>query len=155
MKIAPTLIKQLDEHGISYQIIRHTYSRSSLHAAHAANIPAEKMVKTVVLEDDQGYVMALVPANHYVKIHELNMVLNRHMGLVTEGELANLFTDCETGAIPPVGDAYGIKTVVDDNLDDCNDIYIEAGNHTDLLHISGRDFRRLVENSHHASICVH
>ena len=155
MNIAPTLIKQLAKHGISYDIISHTYSNSSLHAAHAANIPTEKMVKTVVLEDDQGYVMALVPANQHVKINELNMFLNRRMGLATESELAYLFTDCEPGSIPPIGDAYGIKTVVDNNLDDCNDVYIEAGNHTDLLHISGSAFRQLVENSRHASICVH
>ncbi len=155
MNIAPTLVKQLARHGISYDIINHGYSNSSLHAAHAANIPAEEMVKTVILEDDQGYVMALIPANHYVKINELNMFLNRRMGLATEDELTHLFTDCEPGAIPPVGEAYGMTTVVDNNLDDCNDIYIESGNHTDLLHISGSAFRQLVKNSRHASICVH
>ena len=155
MNIAPTLVKQLVKHGIDYDTISHTYSNSSLHAAHSANIPAEKMVKTVVLEDDQGYVMALVPANHYLKINELNMLLNRRMGLATETELASLFTDCEPGAIPPIGEAYGLTTVVDNHLDDCNDVYIEAGNHTDLLHISGSAFRQLVEHSRHASICVH
>ncbi|RKZ56955.1 MAG: aminoacyl-tRNA deacylase [Gammaproteobacteria bacterium] len=155
MNIAPTLVKQLVKHRISYDTISHGYSHSSLHAAHSANIPAQKMVKTVILEDDRGYVMALVPANHYVKINELNMLLNRHMGLATETELAHLFTDCEPGAIPPVGAAYGMTTVVDKNLDDCNDVYIEAGNHTDLLHISGSAFRQLVEHSRHASICVH
>ena len=155
MNIAPTLVKQLAKHGISYDTIRHTYSNSSLHAAHSANIPADKVVKTVVLEDDQGYVMALVPANHYLKINEINMLLNRRMGLATEAELAHLFSDCEPGAIPPVGDAYGITTVVDTDLDECSDVYIEAGNHTDLLHISGSAFRQLIEHSRHASICVH
>ena len=155
MNIAPTLVKQLAKYGISYDTIHHSYSNSSLHAAHSANIPVQKMVKTVVLEDDQGYVMALVQADHYVKINELNMLLNRRMGLATETELASLFTDCEPGAIPPIGEAYGMTTVVDKNLDDCNDVYIEAGNHTDLLHISGSAFRQLVEHSRHASICVH
>ncbi len=155
MNIAPTLVKQLARHGISYDTITHTYSNSSLHAAHSANIPAEKMVKTVILEDDQGYVMALVPANHYVKINEVNMFLNRRMGLATETELKHLFTDCEPGAIPPVGEPYGMTTVVDDSLDNCNDVYIEAGNHTELLHLSGSAFRQLVEHSRHASICVH
>ena len=155
MNIAPTLVKQLAKHGISYDTISHSYSNSSLHAAHSAQIPAAKMVKTVVLEDDQGYVMALVPANQYVKINELNMFLNRRMGLATESELDRLFTDCDRGAIPPVGDAYGITTVIDYNLDDCNDVYIEAGNHTDLLHISGSAFRQLMEHSRHANICMH
>ncbi len=155
MNIAPTLVKELSKHGIAYDIINHSYANSSLHAANLARIPAEKMVKPVVLEDDMGYVMALVPANQYLKINELNMVLNRNMGLANETELNYVFTDCERGAIPPVGEAYGMTTVVDYGLEECNDVYIEAGNHTDLLHLSGSGFRKLVENSRHASICMH
>ncbi|PCI06268.1 MAG: aminoacyl-tRNA deacylase [Gammaproteobacteria bacterium] len=155
MNIANTLLTQLAKHGISYDIVKHSYSNSSLHAAHSAHIPVTRMVKSVILQDEIGYVMALVPANHYVKINEINMFLNRQMYLATESELNGLFTDCDCGAIPPVGNAYGISTVVDYSLDDCSDVYIEAGNHTELLHISGSAFRKLNEHSHHASICIH
>lgn len=155
MNIAPTLARQLSDLGINYDTINHSYAYTTLHAAHSAHIPAYKMVKPVVLEDDKGYVMALVPSNQYVRIRELNMLLNRKMGLATEDEIAKLFRDCDRGAIPPVGDAYGMTTVVDYNLDDCNDVYIESGNHTDLLHLSGSAFRKLVENARHAHICIH
>lgn len=155
MNIAPTLIKQLAKHGIAYDTVSHRYSHSSLHTAHAAHIPAKKLVKPVILEDEQGYIMALVPANQHVKIRELNMCLNRNMGLATEDELKDLFTDCDQGAIPPVGDAYGMETIVDNNFIDCDDVYIEAGNHTDLLHLSGNSFNKLMKNSRHADICIH
>lgn len=155
MNIAPTLVKQLAKLGITYDTLSHRYTNSSLHTAHAAHIPADKMVKPVILEDEQGYVMALVPANQYVKIGELNMYLNRKMGLATEEELKYLFRDCDQGAIPPVGDAYGIETIVDNYLNDCSDVYIEAGNHTELLHLSKFAFNKLMENSRHADICIH
>ena len=155
MEIANTLVNQLHKLGINYDTISHRYSNSSLHSAHSANIPVEKMVKSVILEDDNGYIMALVPANHYVKIHQVNMIFNRRLGLATEAELDHLFTDCDQGAIPPIGAAYGMSTVIDYNLDHCDDVYIEAGNHTDLLHISGSEFRKLMEHAHHANICVH
>ncbi len=155
MNIAPTLDNELSRLSIEYDTIHHSYSDSCLQAANMAHIPASKMVKPVILEDDQGYVMALVPANRHLKIRELNMYLNRHMGLATETELSRLFEDCERGAIPPIGDAYGIPTVVDYQLDDCNDVYIEAGNHTDLLHLSGSAFRKLMKDSGHAPICIH
>ena len=155
MEIAGTLVKQLDKHGISYDTIHHSYSNSSLHSAHAANIPAEKMVKSVVLEDGQGFIMALVPANHYLKINEVNMYYNRRLSLATESELDHLFTDCDPGAIPPVGGAYGMSTIIDSYLDYCDDVYIKAGNHTDVLHINGSEFRKLMEHAHHADICVH
>ena len=155
MAITTTLASQLHKHGISYDTINHRYSSSSLHSAHAANIPVAKMVKSVVLEDEKGFVMALIPANHYVKIHEINMLFNRRMGLATENELDQLFTDCDHGAIPPIGDAYGMTTVIDYSLDNCDDVYIEAGNHTDLLHLSGNEFSKLIEHARHANICVH
>lgn len=155
MNIAPTLVKEMSRHDVTYDVIKHDYAYSSLQAARLAHIPSSQMIKPVILEDDQGFVMALIPANQYVKINELNMVLNRKMGLATEAELKHVFTDCDQGAIPPVGEAYGMTTVVDCNLDDCNDLYFDSGNHTDLLHVSASSFRRLLENSRHAHICVH
>jgi len=155
MDIAPTLVKQLAQKGIAYDIMHHSYTNTSLNSAYSASVPTSQVVKSVLLEDDNGYVMALVPANQHVKINQLNMALNRNMTLASEYELRNLFIDCELGAIPPIGEAYGIETIVDYNLDDCNDVYIEGGNHTDLLHLSGSSFRKLMQSSQHANLCVH
>ncbi len=155
MKIAPTLVMTLSQHGINYDTVRHRHSDTSLNSAHAAHVPAMLMAKPVMLEDEKGFVMALVPANQHVKVDELNMFLNRNMSLAREGELAELFPDCELGAIPPLGEAYGVETVVDYSFDDYQDVYLEAGNHKDLIHISGNDFRDLMQSAHHASICHH
>jgi len=155
MNIAPTLVTELARQGIAYDIIEHPYSIFSLNTAHTAHIPDEQMVKSVVFEDNYGYVLALVPANRQVKIRELNQVLRRTMGLASEQELASLFVDCDPGAIPPIGYAYDIETVVDFALDDCDDVYIEAGNHEELLHLKGNSFRKLQQHARHANICVH
>ena len=155
MNIAPTLAHELLKHGIAYDVVSHSHANSSLHSANAAHIPSAKMVKPVVLEDDYGFVMALVPANQYVKINELNSLLNRDMDLATETELSSVFSDCDKGAYPPIGDAYGMYTIVDYDLDDCDDVYIEAGNHTELLHLSRDGFRKLVERSRHGNIGIH
>ncbi len=99
--------------------------------------------------------MAVIPADSHVKIRELNKILNRNMGLATENEIPDLFTDCEPGAIPPVGQAYGMQTIVDNNLDACSDIYFESGNHEQLVHMNGVTFRQLMKNARYASICRH
>lgn len=155
MEIATTLVKYLADHSIAYDRLVHRHTASSLDSARVTNIPGNEVAKSVILEDEQGYVMAVVPATRHVKIGELNRLLGRHMGLATEPELARLFSDCELGAIPPVGQAYGMQTVVDDSLDQCNDIYFEAGNHEELIHIKGNTFRKLMKDTRHAPICVH
>jgi len=155
MNISPTLVNQLNKHQLAYETIHHRYSISSLNTAHSSHVPARQLVKPVILHDQQGYLMALVPSNKYVHLNMLNMALNRNMALANEAEVSALFSDCDFGAIPPVGDAYGMKTIVDNELSECTDIYMEAGNHTDVLHLSGDAFQTLTQNMQHADITVH
>ena len=70
--------------------------------------------------------------------------MNRNLGLATESELAKLFSDCEIGALPALGPAYGIETVVDDAIAEQPDIYFEAGDHEQLVHVSAESFNALL-----------
>lgn len=155
MDISPTLVNQLDKFNIAYSTVHHNYSISSLNSAHTAHVPAQQMVKPVILHDQQGYLMALVPSDKYVYISELNNILGREVELASEADVSNLFADCDAGAIPPVGEAYGMDVVVDYGLDSCNEIYFESGNHQDLVHMSGQSFQKLTFSSPHADITVH
>jgi Ala-tRNA(Pro) deacylase len=155
MAMSPTLQKFLTQNAIPYEILPHSHTSTSLNSASAAHIPGNNMAKSVILEDEDGYLMAVIPATRHVKIRELNQTLNRNMGLATEMELYRLFSDCDVGAIPPVGQAYGMVTVVDDSLMQCNDVYFEAGDHEELVHVKGTSFRKLMEKSQHANLCAH
>lgn len=155
MDMANILATYLASNNLDYDMISHAHTVTALATARASNIPINAMAKSVILEDDQGYVMAVIPASQQVKIREINQLLNRHLGLATEAELASLFSDCDLGAIPPIGQAYGMTTIVDDGLDDCEDIYFEAGNHEDVVHVDCSTFNKLMGNSQHARICMH
>ena len=155
MEMAKTLEGFLDMNGVEYDMLMHHHTDSSINSAHAAHIPESQLAKPVILEDVQGYVMAVIPADSHIKIRELNRLLDRNMGLATENEIPDLFKDCEPGAIPPVGQAYGMQTIVDNNLDACSDIYFESGNHEELVHMNGAAFRQLMKNAQYASICRH
>lgn len=152
MTMAITLRKYLADHGIAYDVLPHRHTTTTLNAATTAHVPAASVAKPVVLEDENGYLMAVIPAHHHVKIGRLNRLLGRHMGLATEPELKALFSDCELGAIPPVGEAYGMETVIDESLEECQDVYLEAGDHEEFLHLKGPAFRRLMKHSVHANI---
>lgn len=153
--LAPSLIIFLAHHGIAYDIVHHHHADSSINVAQAAHVPTDKMIKAVVLADDQGYVMALVSADHHVNIAALDHLLHRKLELASEAEIALLFSDCEAGAIPPIGEAYGIEVVVDLGLDQQQDVYIEAGTHDELLHLKGESFRKLMKHSQHGHISKH
>ena len=155
MAISSTLEKFLRAHNIEYDVVTHPRTATSMQTAAEAHVPGDCLVKSVIVEDEEGFLMVALPSTHRLDMGQLYHQLQRQLGLATEDELAELFTDCELGAIPPIGAAYGIETLVDDSLLREDDIYFEAGDHEELVHISGRQFHDLFEDARHGRYSSH
>ena len=155
MGIAITLREYLDSTDLQYDVLPHTHTGSSSETAQASKISGEQIAKAVILEDEDGYLMAVVPATHRVDLGVLHKQMGRRVGLATELELEDIFMDCEPGAIPPLGQAYGIDVMIDDSLNELDDVYFEAGDHYDLIHLRGKDFSMLMEDAEHGSFSHH
>ncbi|MCH7643852.1 MAG: YbaK/EbsC family protein [Myxococcales bacterium] len=153
MTIAKTVQWYLEANGVSYETLQHPYSRSSAETADVAFIWEDQLVKTVLLEDERGYLLAIVPASYRVDLKKLERQLNRKLELASEAELADVFPDCEIGALPPLGHAYGIPTVYDDRLRRLSCVYFEGGDHCDLIYMGGREFIDLLRDSPHGDLC--
>jgi Ala-tRNA(Pro) deacylase len=136
-------------------VLAHPHSSSSLETAQAAHVPGDMIAKTVVLEDEAGYVLAVLPASCRVDLAELHRQTSRRLGLATERELEGLFNDCEIGAVPPLGSLYQMETIVDDALAEQSDIYFEAGDHEQLIHVSAETFEALMGEARHAGFSRH
>lgn len=149
MAIATTLENFLKEHHVAYDVVTHPHTMTSMQTAAEAHVPGDRLIKSVVVEDDDGYLMVALPSTHRLELGRLHRQLQRQLGLATENELAGLFKDCELGAIPPIGAAYGIETLVDDSLLQGGDVYFEAGDHEELIHISGKQFQDLFAGAKH------
>lgn len=146
MTIAASVQSYLDREGAAYDTIEHEHTRDSNHTAQAARVPGDQLAKCVVLEDDSGYLMTVVPSTHRVDLGGLHRALKRNLGLASEPELVELFKDCEPGALPPLGAVYGMQMILDDSLADLPDIYFEAGDHLALVHMRKDEFMRLMAN---------
>jgi Ala-tRNA(Pro) deacylase len=144
MAIAMTISDYLARHDVAYDVLAHPHTMTSSESAQASHISGTRLAKSVILEDENGYLMVVVPANRQVNLGELHRVMNRNLGLATESELSSLFTDCEIGALPAIGPAYGIETLVDDAIAEQPEIYFEAGDHEQLVHVSAEGFNTLL-----------
>ena len=152
MAIATTLKSYLEKHNVKYDVIHHAHSSTSLESAHSAHIPSHQLAKAVVLEDEDGYIVSVVPSTNRLDMEWINETLGRKLEMAQEDELPALFQDCELGAVPALSNAYGLDVVWDDQLKSATEIYIEAGDHENLVHIHGDEFRKLVEGMPHAII---
>jgi Ala-tRNA(Pro) deacylase len=152
MGIAISLQDYLDGRGVAYDVVAHEPTSRSSMTARAARISEDNLAKGVLIRYRNGYILAIIPASHDVRLDELGALYERHVNLATEAEVAKIFGDCEVGAVPPVANAYGLEAVMDDSLEGFNDIYFEAGDHRTLVHVKGRDFHKLMPNVPHAKI---
>ena len=149
MAVAETVQRFLDQLLIEYDLVSHPHTGSSHETAEATHVRKDYIAKAVIVKDAVGYAMVVVPANNWVEVEHLRKELSRDFHLATEDELAQLFSDCEAGAVPPLGPAYGVETFLDQELTNIPNIYFEAGDHEQLVHTAGDDFRTMLGGVQH------
>ncbi len=155
MAISGTLRNYLTELGIEYDLVVHPRTASSMRTAQAAHVSGERIAKAVVLAEDEGYLMAILPATHRLQFGWIRKDLSHNAGLAAELELKKLFRDCEVGAIPACGAAFDLKMMVDEQLVEQPEIYFEAGDHEHLVHLSGAEYRKLIQGAERGRISRH
>lgn len=155
MSIAPTLQNYLTAESIQYREIPHEPTMSSNRTAQACHIPGDRLAKSIVLRRDGGYILAVMPASHRLRLSELKTRLGEDVEMADEEEISELFRDCAHGAVPAVGRCYGLDVVVDDSIEAQPEIYMEAGDHETLLHLSKAQFARLTANARRGRFSAH
>ncbi len=149
MPIAKRLEWYLEAAGVEYEVLPHPHSAYSAQTARRSRVPLRCLAKPVLLEDEFGYVMAVVSSARRVDIERLGAELHRQLELATEAEVGQIFDDCEAGAMPALGLPYEVPTVYDDSLRGLADVYFEAGDHDDVVHMSGDAYLELLSDSLH------
>jgi Ala-tRNA(Pro) deacylase len=149
MAMADTVRAHLESLDIDYDLVTHPHTSSSSETAAAAGVREDHIAKGVLLKDANGYLLAVIPGDSWVRFHALQAELNRELELAPEPEVESLFSDCDPGAVPCTGMAYGIETVVDEALASLAFVYFESGDHEHLVRISGDDFHKLVGGLRH------
>jgi Ala-tRNA(Pro) deacylase len=147
MTISSRLRDYIEGKGVRYDTVPHHRTATSRQSALAAHVPGSRMAKSVVLHHGTGYTIAVLPSTHRVELATLQDILDRPLGLASEDEVASLFSDCDVGAVPPIGEAYDVPVVIDESLSDDADVYFEGGDHRTLVHVSGSGFRDLTKGA--------
>ncbi len=144
MDMAPKLQDFLASHQAAYDVLEHSSTPTTNAAAQAAHVPGERVAKAVLVKDGAGYLLAVLPANQHIGLHRLAAKLHcDSLRLASEAEAGALFTDCALGALPAVGEAYGMRSVIEEELDRQPEVFLEAGDHRHLVHLTRWEFARL------------
>lgn len=136
----------LDEQRVPYEAISHQTAFTAQCIAGLTHTPGRELAKTIIVNLDGELVMAVLPANFRVDLNLLrHAVRARHAALASEEEFYASFPDCETGAMPPFGNLYGLRVFADETLTRDTHITFNAGSHHEVLRVRWEDFVRVAQ----------
>ena len=136
----------LDREKVKYVSIIHSTAYTAQEVAASAHITGKELAKTVIVELDGKMAMAVLPANRKIVLQDLREVTGAdEVKFASEEEFRKMFPDCETGAMPPFGNLYGMDVYVAEALTHNEEIAFNAGSHTEVIRLRYHDFERLVQ----------
>ena len=140
------LKEYLDRERIKYISIVHSTAYTAQEVAASAHITGKELAKTVIVELDGRMAMAVLPANRKIVLQDLREITGSdEVKFASEEEFQKRFPDCETGAMPPFGNLYGMDVYVAESLTGNDEIAFNAGSHTEVIKLAFKDFEKLVK----------
>ncbi len=146
MAIPSSISSYLEQHGVRYSVVEHPIAYTAQEEAAATHVPGREWAKAVVCIIDNQPTLAVLPADYLVDFDRVRAVCGGStVRLATEAELRPLYSDCEVGAMPPLGPLYKQPVLVDKSLTSDPEIVFNAGSHHEAIRMRYRDFEELVK----------
>jgi Ala-tRNA(Pro) deacylase len=140
LKGVQALAEYLDRAGVAYEVVEHEKTFTALTEASASGVAPVDVAKTVVLRDDSGYRLAIIPASDHLDLHKMRELLGQTtLRLATEQEMGGELGPFEVGALPPVGSIISAPEVFDRHLLDHKRILCSGGDHRHSVLIDPKD----------------
>ena len=144
MAIPQRIRDYLDSQNVPYETLHHSQAFTAQEVAHSLHVSGKKCVKAVVASGDDKLVILVMPASYRVNFQELKSTLKANqLEMLVESELVGLFPDCDVGAVPPLGNLYGIDVWVDRAVANSEKVLFCAGTHEDCIRMRYSDFAKV------------
>jgi len=144
MLMPERLESHLNQNHIAYSLILHSPTRSAQFAASVMHLPGKGVAKSVALRAGKKIILVVLPASYHINLEKLSAIAGAKVRLLEMDKCDELFPDCETGAIPPFGELYGVPVYLDEALAEDVEIVFSAGTLSESVRIGNADFVRLV-----------
>ena len=151
MSIAKTIKQFLDNKHLVYRVHQVQHFETPGQAAGHAKVAPDHLYYPTLLRDEFGLLMAVLPASRQLDYQRLTALFNRKVEPAFKTQLSSVFPDCDPGLIPPVGEAYGIRTILDASIATPDRVFMTAGDHVRVIELARRDFLLLQTNAWLAS----
>lgn len=153
MSVPKKIINLLEKAKVNYKILEHKTVFTAFDKSQTLKVPPRIVGKTLLLKGDKELFLCLIPADKNLDLKKVKKVIKKKkVELATERTIKNKLKGAKPGAIPPFGNLWKIKTLVEKSLKKENKIILNSGTWNFSIEISPKDLSKLVEDLVWASI---
>jgi Ala-tRNA(Pro) deacylase len=137
------LLALLRADAVEFRLTHHDPVTTSVEAAAVRGAELRSGAKAMLVKGRSGLVLAVLAADRKVNWKLLApLVGGKGARFATEDEL-RAATGLSKGAVPPLGDLFGLRTVYDRSLLEVETLNFNAGTHTDSITMARDDLIRI------------
>lgn len=145
MHFPSNLKKLLDTKQINYSLTMYSNDTSDANSFRDHHLRSSNAARSVLLEDQEGKLLALVPANCILDLHRLRQLLGRNLTAVSPTEIEAFASSKGLEVIPAIPNINGLETVIDEQLVNSeNPILLDSGKAPHLLEIDNSALESLM-----------
>ncbi len=139
------LKQYLTDNHVYFEVQEHQQAYTMQEVAATLHEKGEHVAKVFIAWVDGQLIMLVLPAPAQVDLDRVAKIMKaKEARRAREFEFAQLFPDCDVGAMPPFGNFYHTPVYLDRSL--VNEAYIifQAGTHHTTMKVAMSDYQRLV-----------
>jgi len=144
MSLATLIQNHLTAHGVPYTVVTRGVTADD---NADVRVPLSKTVKSVVLQDRDGLLVAVIAADRALNIPALQQHLQRSIELVPPHDYVTLFKGWAPTTFSPFAKNYGLRVLVDAHLAEQDLAFFENGNPSEYIRVDRTGFLQLHENA--------
>jgi HD-like signal output (HDOD) protein/prolyl-tRNA editing enzyme YbaK/EbsC (Cys-tRNA(Pro) deacylase) len=100
--------------------------------------------KSIILQDGQGKVQVIFPADRLLDLKAVNRHLGRELHAVSPEEISKFLKEHQFTTIPALPKLEGLQTVVDKSLLERTELWADSGSNDQVLHFSQSEFSEML-----------
>ncbi len=146
MDVHEKLISFFDSLSITYTIIEHGETPSSLESAKARGEPLKIGAKAIIVKSKHGFSLCVMPADRRLDTKVLKKVLrSKSLRFASLEELEEITGLCK-GAVPPFGCFFALNTIVDPLLFSEENVAFNAASLVKSVKMKSVDYKKALES---------
>ena len=143
--IATSLLRYLEHYRLPYR--KHCHLPCSDMAPHVESIkfPRQQVLLCELFSDGINTFQFITTLDKAVTTSVLEEIVGKALTKLTTKQANKIFFDCEPGAVPPLGERYGLQCLIDRKILQAERVFFSSGCLSSLVELSQCAFKALFE----------